>query len=61
MRKPTNTRHTILLYMTMTGRIIFAQDNFSDGELRVAHLQRGSYLVIASTKQHRMARKLVIR
>jgi hypothetical protein len=44
----------------MTGRLIFAQDAFRDGELSVADLKQGNYLVVASTKQHRVARKLVI-
>jgi len=44
----------------MTGRIIFAQDGFNDGALSVAHLRAGNYLIVASTKQHRVARKLVI-
>jgi hypothetical protein len=44
----------------MTGRMIFAQDEFSDGMLSIANLTRGSYLVVASTKQHRVARKLVV-
>jgi len=44
----------------MTGRIVFAQDNFNDGTLNVAHLKSGSYLITASTNQHRVARKLVI-
>jgi len=44
----------------MSGRVIFARDGFSDGELSVAHLRSGNYLIVASTKQHRVARKLVI-
>ena len=44
----------------MTGKIVFAQDNFSDGQLNVAHVRKGSYLIVASTKQHRVAKKLVI-
>jgi len=44
----------------MTGRIIFAQDNFTDGKLSVAHLTMGNYLIVVSTKQHRIARKLAI-
>jgi len=44
----------------VSGRIIFEQDAFNDGILNVAHLKAGSYLVVASTKQHRVARKLII-
>jgi hypothetical protein len=44
----------------MIGKIIFTQDNFSDGQLSVAHLSRENYLIVVSTKQHRFARKLVI-
>ena len=44
----------------MTGRLVFAQENFTDGELNVAHLNKGTYLIVTSTKQHRIARKLVI-
>jgi hypothetical protein len=44
----------------MTGLIIFTQDSFNDGTLNVAQLKPGNYLIVASTKQHRMARKLVI-
>ncbi|MCL2290908.1 MAG: M28 family peptidase [Bacteroidetes bacterium] len=44
----------------MAGRIIFAQDGFNDGTLSVAHLRAGNYLIVASTKRHRMAKKLVI-
>jgi len=28
--------------------------------LNIAHLQKGTYLIVASTEQHRVARKLVI-
>ena len=49
----------IALY-DMTGKIVFAHDNFSDGELNVAHFSKGNYLIVASTKRHRFARKLVI-
>jgi hypothetical protein len=45
----------------MSGKIIFVQENFSDGALNVANLNRGIYLIVASTKQHRVARKLVIK
>jgi hypothetical protein len=45
----------------MMGRIIFAQENFTDGQLSVAHLRTGNYLIVASTKQHRVAKKLVVR
>ncbi len=44
----------------MTGRVIFAQEGFTDGALNVAHLKAGNYLVVASTKQHRAAKKLLI-
>jgi len=44
----------------MQGRIIFAQEGFSDGELNVSRLHRGNYLIVASTKQHRVAKKLVV-
>jgi len=44
----------------MQGKIIFTQEGFSDGELNVSHLQKGNYLIVASTKQHRVAKKLVI-
>ena len=44
----------------LTGKIVFAQDHFTDGILNVAHLQKGNYLVVVSTKGHRVARKLVI-
>jgi hypothetical protein len=44
----------------MIGRVIFAQDGFSDGMLNVAQLKSGNYLIVASTKQHRVARKLII-
>ena len=44
----------------MTGRVIFAQEGFNDGTLSVAHLRTGNYLIVASTKQHRVARRLVI-
>jgi hypothetical protein len=44
----------------MQGRIIFTQEGFSDGELNVSHLHRGNYLIVASTKQHGVAKKLVV-
>jgi hypothetical protein len=44
----------------MSGRVIFAQDSFNGGMLNVAQLKPGNYLIVASTKQHRMARKLII-
>ncbi|MDR0206379.1 MAG: M28 family peptidase [Bacteroidales bacterium] len=44
----------------MQGKIIFAQEGFSDGELNVSRLHRGNYLIVASTKQHRVAKKLVV-
>ena len=44
----------------MTGKLFFLQDNFTDGMLGVAHLKAGNYLLVASTKQHRVAKKLVI-
>lgn len=44
----------------MTGKIVFAQDNFKDGKLDVSRLNKGNYLIVASIKQHRFARKLVI-
>ena len=44
----------------ITGKVVFAQDAFYDGALSVAHLKKGTYLVLASTKQHRVARKLII-
>jgi hypothetical protein len=43
----------------MTGRVIFAQAGFTDGMLSVAQLRAGIYLVVASTKQHRVAKKFV--
>jgi len=43
----------------MAGRVIFAQDDFTDGTLDIKRLQSGNYLLVASTKQHRMARKLI--
>ncbi|MDR2971960.1 MAG: T9SS type A sorting domain-containing protein, partial [Bacteroidales bacterium] len=43
----------------MNGSLIFAQDNFNDGTLNVAQLKKGIYMIVASTKQHRVARKLV--
>jgi hypothetical protein len=43
----------------MSGRVVFSQDGFRDGTLSVANLKVGNYLVVASTKQHRMARKLI--
>jgi len=43
----------------MAGRVVFAQDSFRDGTLSIAHLKSGNYLLVASTKQHRMARKFV--
>ena len=45
----------------MTGKLVFEQDNFQDGQLSVAHLKAGNYLIVASTKQHRVAKKLVVR
>ena len=44
----------------MQGKLIFAQDNFQDGQLNVANLMKGNYLIVASTKQHRIAKKLVV-
>jgi len=44
----------------MTGRVVFAQDNFTDGELSMAYLRTGNYLIVASTKQHRVAKKLIV-
>jgi hypothetical protein len=44
----------------MTGRLVFEQDSFMDGQLNVAQLHTGNYLIVASTKQHRVAKKLVI-
>ena len=44
----------------MQGKIIFAQEGFLDGELNVSRLYRGNYLIVASTKLHRVAKKLVI-
>jgi hypothetical protein len=57
----TNQRepYHIAIY-DMTGKVVFAQDGFNDGTLNVANLPRGSYLMVASTKQHRVARKLVV-
>jgi len=45
----------------MTGKQILMQDSFTDGTLNVAHLKAGNYLIVASTKQHRVAKKLVVR
>jgi hypothetical protein len=44
----------------MTGRVIFAQESYTDGTLSVGHLRAGNYFIVASTKQHRVARKLVV-
>jgi hypothetical protein len=44
----------------ISGKLIFAQNNFTDGQLSVADLKTGNYLIVASTKQHRKAKKLVI-
>jgi hypothetical protein len=44
----------------MSGKVVFAQDGFSDGTLNVAHLSAGNYLIVASTPQHRVAKKLVV-
>jgi len=44
----------------MTGRVVFEQEGFKDGVLGIAHLKKGNYLIVVSTKKHRMARKLVI-
>jgi hypothetical protein len=53
------TPYHIAIY-DMAGKVVFAQDNFNDGQLDVACLSKGNYLIVASTKQHRFARKLVI-
>ena len=45
----------------MSGRAVFAQEHFHDGALIVTPLPKGTYFVVASVKQHRVARKLVIR
>jgi len=45
----------------MSGRAVFAQEHFNDGVLGIAQLPKGTYFVVASVKQHRVARKLVIR
>jgi len=45
----------------MTGKLISEQAHFQDGQLSVAHLRAGNYFIVASTKQHRVAKKLVIR
>ena len=50
--------YNISIY-NMAGRVIFAQDDFTDGTLDIKRLQSGNYLLVASTKQHRMARKLI--
>jgi hypothetical protein len=52
--------YNIAIY-DMTGRVVFVQDGFNDGTLSVAHLKTGNYLIVASTEQHRVARKLVKR
>jgi hypothetical protein len=44
----------------MQGKIIFTQEGFSGGELNISRLHRGNYLIVASTKQHRVAKKLVV-
>jgi hypothetical protein len=44
----------------LTGRVIFTKDDFLDGILNVAHYRAGIYFIVASTKHHRVARKLVI-
>jgi len=44
----------------LSGRIVFAQDRFIDGELNVSHLQKGTYLVVVSTKHHRVGLKLIL-
>jgi len=54
-----NEPYHIAIY-DMQGRIIFAQEKFTDGTLNVSHLNRGNYLIVASTKQHRVAKKLVM-
>jgi len=42
------------------GRLVSEQERFRDGLLSVAHLRKGTYLVVASSKQHRIAKKLII-
>jgi hypothetical protein len=44
----------------MTGKLIFAQGEFQNGMLNVSQLKSGNYFIVASTKQHRVAKKLVI-
>jgi hypothetical protein len=49
----------IALY-DLSGKIIFYQEHFRDGTLDVTNLNKGTYFLVASTKQHRVAKKLVI-
>ena len=44
----------------MSGRAVFVQEHVTDGAFSVAHLPQGTYFIVASVKQHRVARKLVI-
>jgi hypothetical protein len=55
-----NEPYQIAIY-DMGGRVIFTQEHVTDGVLNVAHLPKGSYFVVASVKQHRVARKLIIK
>ena len=55
-----NEPYQIAIY-DMRGKAVFSQEHFHDGALGVAHLPKGTYFIVASVKQHRVARKLVIR
>jgi hypothetical protein len=44
----------------MSGKAVFTQEHVNDGTLSVAQLPKGTYFIVASIKQHRVARKLVI-
>jgi hypothetical protein len=66
---PANTSVTIvtgqeqsyhIAIYDMTGRVILSQNGFNDGALNVDYLKNGSYILVVSTPQHRVAKKLVI-
>jgi len=44
----------------LTGKILYSQDSFNNGILSVSNLRKGIYIIVASTKHHRVAKKLVI-